>query len=101
MELDLLPLMQIHCEFSWLGRITHTEQGRALCVLERALPILSHRLSDDGALFEPLTSPQHSHTVLPPHISPSNIDGLPPSPSKTSGQLEGIVHYVMGYNKAQ
>ena len=25
-------------QLSWLGRITHTEQGRALCVLERALP---------------------------------------------------------------
>ena len=25
-------------QLSWLGRITHTEQGRALCVLERTLP---------------------------------------------------------------
>ena len=38
MDVHMYALCIVLYQFSWLGRITHTEQGRALCVLERTLP---------------------------------------------------------------
>ena len=64
----------LQAELSWPGRITHTEQGRALCVLERALPteLLNTecsallRMSDSArpAELPQLVEPSLEHRVL-------------------------------------
>ena len=67
----------------WLGRITHTEQGRALCVLERAPPTEAAQLAGLNHSYLPLLVSLGNHKS---QLQTSETSGQ--SPQQRTGYIK-------------